>query len=441
MKNKALVLLKIAIVLCSVLLVATLPAIAAEQTMQRASASEVTTTSEDDFVLGIYGNANEDDTIDMRDLTYVKLIFFGKKPETELADAKYDGKINPLDFVQIKLIIVGKEKEITLIDAADRIVTVSMPVKRICTQYEAAAGAIRSLGGKERIVGVGNWLATKRAAYYPELSKRPVVGGWAGPDIEKMLELKTEVVITYPMYGYKDRIEDTGIKVVCFLFGNPEIIKGEVKKLGYLLNERETAVEYIKWYEGIMSEIEEKTAKISEENKPRVFLDTTYMLGSTDRSTVAKGTGLHWICIKAGGINIAADIIGKKYPKYPKVSAEWVLVENPDIIVGESYKGGYTTDDITELKEMYDDITGLFNATEAVKNNKVYIMSGDVRWGLQVPIAVAYMAKWFHPAFFDDLTIQRIQEMNQEFIDRFCPGLEFDVTEHGAFVYPAELKE
>ena len=131
-KNKVLVFLEIAIVLCSVFLVA-LPAIAAEQNqeMQKTSADTITTASEDDYVLGIYGNANEDDTIDMRDLTYVKLIFFGKKPETEFADAKYDGKINPLDFIQIKLIIVGKEKEITIVDSTDRIVTVKKPVKRV----------------------------------------------------------------------------------------------------------------------------------------------------------------------------------------------------------------------------------------------------------------------------------------------------------------------
>ncbi|MCK4347082.1 MAG: hypothetical protein KAW47_00550, partial [Thermoplasmatales archaeon] len=85
MKTKTLALAEIAIVLCSVFLVA-LPAIAAEQTTKEvsASANAITTASEDDFVLGVYGNANEDDTIDMRDLTYVKLIFFGKKPETEL---------------------------------------------------------------------------------------------------------------------------------------------------------------------------------------------------------------------------------------------------------------------------------------------------------------------------------------------------------------------
>ncbi|MCK4730859.1 MAG: hypothetical protein KAT65_00245, partial [Methanophagales archaeon] len=59
-KNKKIATLEIAIVLCSVFLVA-LPAIAADQTTQKisASASEVTTASEDDYILDIYGNANE----------------------------------------------------------------------------------------------------------------------------------------------------------------------------------------------------------------------------------------------------------------------------------------------------------------------------------------------------------------------------------------------
>ena len=126
-KNKLLAFVEIAVVLCSLFLVA-IPAIAAEQTTQKISASEVTTASEDDYVLGIYGNANEDDTIDMRDLTYVKLIFFGKKTETELADAKYDGKVNPLDFIQIKLIIVGKEKELTVEDDFGEAVTFRFPI-------------------------------------------------------------------------------------------------------------------------------------------------------------------------------------------------------------------------------------------------------------------------------------------------------------------------
>ena len=97
MRDKKMVLLEIVVVLCLLFLEA-LPVIAAEQEMQKVSASEV--KASDDFVLGIYGNANEDDTIDMRDVTYIKLVIFGKKPETDLCDANYDGRVSMLDVVQ-----------------------------------------------------------------------------------------------------------------------------------------------------------------------------------------------------------------------------------------------------------------------------------------------------------------------------------------------------
>ena len=55
-----------------------------------------------------FGDANEDGTIDIKDVTYVKLIIFGKKSPTELADANQDGRINVGDVIQIKLIILRK---------------------------------------------------------------------------------------------------------------------------------------------------------------------------------------------------------------------------------------------------------------------------------------------------------------------------------------------
>jgi peptide/nickel transport system substrate-binding protein len=53
-----------------------------------------------------FGDANEDGAIDIKDVTYVKLIIFGKKSTTELADANQDGRINVGDVIQIKLIIL-----------------------------------------------------------------------------------------------------------------------------------------------------------------------------------------------------------------------------------------------------------------------------------------------------------------------------------------------
>ena len=45
-----------------------------------------------DYTLGVFGNANEDDTINMQDVTYTELIILEYKDATELADAKYDDK-------------------------------------------------------------------------------------------------------------------------------------------------------------------------------------------------------------------------------------------------------------------------------------------------------------------------------------------------------------
>ena len=47
-------------------------------------------------------------------------------------------------------------------------------------------------------------------------------------------------------------------------------------------------------------------------------------------------------------------------------------------------------------------------------------------------MGIAYCAKWFHPDLFEDFDPQAI---HQEYLDRF-QRLDFDVSEHGVFVYP-----
>jgi len=54
------------------------------------------------------GDANGDGTVDMRDVTYIELVIFGKKPDTGLADVNGDGKVSMLDVGQTKSIVLGK---------------------------------------------------------------------------------------------------------------------------------------------------------------------------------------------------------------------------------------------------------------------------------------------------------------------------------------------
>ena len=421
-----LILMEIAIVVCSVFLVATLPAIAADKTTQKvsATASTITTASEDDFVLGIYGNANEDDAIDMRDLTYVKLIFFGKKPETELADAKYDGKINPLDFVQIKLIIVGKEKELTIVDTADRIVTVKKPLKRMVLGTTRFVEAMRSLKQeKDTIVGVSGYVIDDET-FFPEFSGYPNIGYWPA-DIEKILSLTPDVVFLYASYqkDEREKLEDAGITVLCFdLYRPGDIYVEEIGILGYLVDKRQEAGEFIDWNVGYMNTIHERVEGLPEDEKPKIY----YEAGTYGTYTESSG----WKT--PGGINIAADL---SEADFVYVDPEWVVEQNPDIIIHQvcGEVTGYAIDDTSEVEAVRDEVMSRpeLAGVTAVKEGKVYCIDMDTSCSV---FGHAYCAKWVQPELFEDLDPKAIF---QEYIDRF-QHIDYDLDKHGVFVYHPE---
>ena len=367
--------------------------------------------------LEIYGNANEDDTIDMRDLTCVKLIFFGKKPETELADAKYDGKINPLDFIQIKLIIVGKENELTLVDSADRTVTVKKPIERITAFSTTYAEALRIVNAKENVVGVSSAI-TKDEIFFPELSKLPSFGGMWSPDIEALIALEPDVVLTSKKWPSPAKLEDklvgTDIIVIRMEFSDPEVLAKEMNKLGYVLNKKEEAGEFIEFYQGHLNTIKDKIDGLSEEDKQRVYLEYT-----NEYKAASEGSVLHQLCTMAGGINIAKDLEGA----YPKIDAEWLLLENPDIMIKWCSR-----DDLKAKREELMGRSVLANLS-AVKDDEVYAIAYEITTRPAGFVGVAYMAKWFYPEQFTGLDPKAIY---QEYLTEF-QGVDIDID----VAYPA----
>jgi len=432
-KNKILTSVEIAIVLCSLLLVA-LPAIATDQSQEMLSASEVTTASEDDYVLDIYGNANEDDTIDMRDLTYVKLIFFGKKPETELADAKYDGKINPLDFIQIKLIIVSKEKEMTIIDGAERTVTVKKPINNVVCTFDQQIEALRVLKlSKDKIVGApeGTSLDTD---FFPEFNGVTSIGTSWKPDLETILELYPDLVFLHTSSGFGDThgaaqktLEAAGITVV--RFDLKENYPEAIEKFGYIFDKKGEAEEFLDWYGSVLNTVEDRTKEIPEEDKPKVYPEGSSKYKISDRDD--------WAIALAGGKDIFVGGSGA-------IDAEAVIDYDPDIIIKPTWKvGGYGLDagNTGGLKAVRDEIMGRseLQNVKAVKEGRVYVITTHLwtympKTGNRHFIGICYMAKWFHPELFEDFDPKAI---HQEYLTRF-QGLDFDLDEQGVFVYHPE---
>ena len=366
-----------------------------------------------DYTLDIFGNANEDDRINMQDVTYTERIILEYSDRTQLADGKYDGRINMQDVTQIELIILGREKELTLIDQADRIVTVPRPIERIvATGLPDGVIIPVQLGAADKIVGMSDEAhkyTNTYPSYYPlpdaapELKDIPNVGSYNNPNMEVIVSLKPDVIFTR---GYiadlPDKMqENTGIPVLCICTSPLDADIGVAYRVaGKVLGKEERAEELISYANEKISEVTEVTSEIPDSERPKVY----YVFGGSITKTTSGTDRLDM----AGGINVAKDLPGFG----PTVSKDQIILWNPDIIViiGAIPPHRVSIEDVLSDPDL--------QTVDAVKNHSVYYMHySPMTLDPAISINVGYyLAKLFHPDKFEDLDVE--QEGNEIF-ERF----------------------
>ncbi|MCK4732975.1 MAG: ABC transporter substrate-binding protein, partial [Methanophagales archaeon] len=323
------------------------------------------------------------------------LIFFGKKPETELADAKYDGKINPLDIIQIKLIIVGKEKELTIVDGAERIVTVKQPVKRTIPLITGFTGFLYELGAGDTIVGVPQSGRFPTQYYYPQVKDLSDLGWLGDLDYELVVELQPDVVFTLTGWlGKAEPLVKLGIPVIGLSTSGLGLrsLNNNVRLIGAIVDKHEEAEALAAEMEATFSMISERTKDIPEGDRPLVY--ATY-LGRAygEKSWCTESINL------AGGINIYGHLPGG----IPDL--EYVVEKNPDVIfimvVAKDRQ-----DFIEMAKNHINDTRNLpgFSHIDAVRNNRFCVIDNHyANFGPDHPENVVAIAKMLHPDLFTDL--------------------------------------
>ena len=421
MKTKIVARLEIAIVLCSVLLLTTLPGIAAGQNQE---------------TLGIYGNANLDDTIDMRDITYTARIICWLEEPTELADANLDGKITARDMTQIGLTILGREKELTIIDSNDRTVTLDMPIERIIALSTGGPAApLCLLGVEDKLVGSNGMIA--KSPSYPDLDDLPSVG-YPGPDYEAIVELEPDLVIAclYAWggeFGDVRMLESLGIKTVMFDYGNPATLPEEMRILGVMLGKEERAEEYIDFFHSTLSLVDEKVGELTE--KKTVYYEFAVKSSNTHK-TAGSGSKYDEKIKRAGGINIFADVHGPSF----EVDPEAVLDRDPEVVIIDAHAtcSIYEMEDKIDLEEFRDEIInnrpGWDNMT-AAKNDDIYIFVHETFVSINVPVGICYLARTLYPDEFSDLVPDDIKN---EYLEEFFPDREYLMDYQGPHVYPCK---
>jgi|WetSurMetagenome_2_1015567.scaffolds.fasta_scaffold02027_4 iron complex transport system substrate-binding protein len=402
-----------------------------------------------DSSLGVFGNANMDDTIDEKDIEYLRGIIDQRNKPTELADANNDSKIDSLDIDQINKIINGEEKQLTYINVFGEPETVNKPIERIADVSAGfATETVRALNATDKIIAVTKTIAEK-TSFFPELVQLPLIAGnWNEPDFEAILNQHPDTVITYIPWEYNWALNVgnwkknlPGVQIISLGFINPigEEYTGadgvgkynglieSTRKLGYILDKEKEAEDFCNWYEGWLNIIKVRTEKTPDNEKKMVYTEW----GSKEYYFL-KGRH-HQICTLAGGIDLLSDLPTTSGQTDP----EWVIKKDPDVIIkarSAGFGGGYDTDNSSGMKAIRDIVLNrpeLANV-KALKNGNVYAMDPNLTNGPRTIVAIAYTAKWLYPDLFKDLDPQAI---HQEYLSRF-QHLDFDLNKMGVFIYP-----
>jgi iron complex transport system substrate-binding protein len=316
-------------------------------------------------------------------------------------------------------------------DTAGTEFTFYRPVERVVVMHANAAESIIAIGGDDRIVGVGSTINTN-TLQFPELSQLPSVGKWTEPDIEAILALNPDLILTYVTWPEPEKLErhlPSRIPVIRMEYYKAEVFREEMVKTGRIFNEEDNCADYLAWYDENLALVEDRIGSIPYNECVRVYAESGSGQ-SFGRRAYSEGTGLHDLLVAAGGVNVAAG----HTTGYADVENEWVMHQNPDVILIWSGKAGYKLGERNDVIKLYDEITGTpgFERVGAVKNDRIYIVTSGFAFGTGSPAALVQVAKWLYPDLFEDINTT---DIHAEYLERFTiTGAE--IREQGTFYYP-----
>jgi iron complex transport system substrate-binding protein len=309
-----------------------------------------------------------------------------------------------------------------IIDARGQSKEIATPVRRLVSLNADALEVVRLLGASELVAGVNGWVS-RNGAFWPELKKRPVAGGWNQPNYEQIVTLTPDLVLTYgrnPGLELEAKLERLGIRVLRLDFYKTSTLVREVEALGRLLDREQQARAFTNWHLQGLAKIKRLTAMA--DHRPRVYIENY-----SPYKTLAPGSGGAEMAELAGGDNIASHLA----IPYPEITSEWVLSQDPEIIVKiSSVANCYGADQRKHLAKVREEIMARpgWNRLTAVRQGRVYVMAGPVGSGPSGLVGIAYLASWFYPNLATDLDPR---ELHRQYLEYFQK-----IPFQGHYVFP-----
>ncbi|MPQ33411.1 ABC transporter substrate-binding protein [Clostridium estertheticum] len=266
-----------------------------------------------------------------------------------------------------------------VVDSYNRTITIEKEPKRIIAIAPNITEGIYALGKGTSLVGRSDY-----DNYPVKANKVTSVGDLLKPNIEKIVELKPDVVIASTHFDKNviKKLEELNIKVIV-LYGEENFtgVYDTMSKLGQIVNASDKALSIIS---AMQKKVADVTKKVKGAKKPTVYYVAGF--GKSGDFTAGKDTFIGNMIDMAGGENAAKDVVGWKY------SVEKLVEKNPDVLICSklygSKKGIEATNGYKDLK--------------AVKSGKLLEVDENIitRQGPRLADGLEAIAKLIHPELF-----------------------------------------
>lgn len=275
------------------------------------------------------------------------------------------------------------EYPLTITDSYDRQVTISSEPTRIISLAPSNTEIIYALGLGDSVVGVTD------VCNYPEAALEVAqVGGFFGPNVERIIELDPHIIIADSLTGKEtvEQLAQLGFPVIAIRSDNIAHLMENIELLGEVLNAQEQAAVVIAEMEGKLTEIASKVAGITEQDRPLVYYEVWF--DGSAPMTIGPNTFINDAIVRAGGRNVAADAT----TDWPVLSMEVLVDRNPEVML---YTGHGTQDEIKSRSN--------WQSLQFVEDERIFVVPDDVinRPSPRIVEVVQIIAEHLHPALFD----------------------------------------
>ena len=259
---------------------------------------------------------------------------------------------------------------------------------RIISLVPSLTEMLFAVGAGPQVVAVSSY-----DEFPPEVKKLPRVGALLDPDVERILSLRPDLVLTYgSQTTLEAQLARAGINVFSYRHAGVAGIMQGLRDLGAATGH---AAEGDRRAREVQAQLDAVRARVRSYARPRALLVFGREPQTLQRMFVSGGVGfLHDVLDIAGGTNVFADVPRESV----QPSQETVLTRAPEVILELRANNPLTPPQAAAERRAWAPLASI----PAVRNGRIHFLIADyfLAPGPRVAMAAEGVARALHPEAF-----------------------------------------